>query len=382
MAGKCHLEKKYNFVYQTKNLVNGKTYIGVDARNIYDTDENGDEEFRDSIPFAFIVKRENFMASDYNPDGSFKWVKYQRFVNKSIGLEKKKVRQIVIIDSFFTRIYEEKNQQSTFQMMKGFFSGGDWMLVSEIKNELGFVPFKELKLIKSGYPVTNTISKWQFKIMNFESSIHNKLIVQCLDHLVMSQDMAKRFKQATASSIITYEDGSTDKAYWIGPNASTLTQHFEYLKYAGQSIESHSHLKRKEGKDAESAEAKEIDWYDSESVLNFGNNAVEPGLEFIIKVFTIFADKNQTLNTAIAKAKYDRKYIKDSVQELLQQALSLDLIKIGETVNMKFIIEKVIPALDLELNEQEKQSAAQEILKLIQNSGMIEKNRPEEDITE
>lgn len=28
-----HMEKKYNFVYQTKNLINGKTYIGVHATN-------------------------------------------------------------------------------------------------------------------------------------------------------------------------------------------------------------------------------------------------------------------------------------------------------------------------------------------------------------
>jgi len=266
-------------------------------------------------PFARLLQREAVMDFELNAHNEFDWIKFTIIADKSQGIKREFVQQIWLVDDTSYRIYEQNDMKK-------------WTLAEERPQPLPKIPILFINFNNS-IPIIDNISKMQLDMMNLSSEMRNTIAVQSINLLQMSRKMWKSFKVASATSAIIYEDESSDRAGWIAPPAGTMEAAFKYLEMRNSEIKNMANLTRTDTRQAESAEAKAFDWYETEAVLQKTSEEIEDAGTNLIKIFGLF--ENRQIESP--KFKIDEEFVSEATATSLDNMLKAQLVGADDSVS-------------------------------------------------
>lgn len=229
------------------------------------------------LPYVRTIRREDMI--DWRiEDGEFKFIKYREkyeyFMN---SLQRVCVDRIVTVTPREYLICQ-KNER------------GEWVLSKTEPNTLGKVPIVDGWMGDSKKSIVASIARLQFIVMNNTSVLDNKIIMQALNLLKVpyQKDIDQQMQMLNENSYLAIEpNANAIEPNWMQYPAMGLDGDFKFLDWIIRRVNERASLRRREGKQVQSADSSAWDFHDVSAILNTVADVEE---EFVNGIFKLFGE--------------------------------------------------------------------------------------------
>lgn len=333
-----------------ETLITGKTSILTDKDS-------------DDLPYTYIIPREDIMDWAMRRD-AFKFIKWKSVVEEVRGISKHTHQVIWFV--------------TENEIGRAIKRDKDWVIDFLEPNLLGYVPAHDVWSGNEGVPIISSISKLQYNIFNLDSEWRSILRNQGgLNILALPEGVD--ISMLTSKTMIKVPNESSFAGAWINYPSNGLEAHARYDERVRKSIQEFSRLRKIVGGANESGRAREMDFLETEAVLNMLSSEIEKAITNAVMDWGALLGQDLTgrINFTIDRQSFRIEDLNAKLDAILKLK-ALFLPKTAENAAIKKFIADTIPLSDDEKEDVKKE--LEEDIELTLSSQIVEdvNNAPKE----